>query len=133
MRERIFSQKELDWWNSFGISKATLDRFKVVSCSSVFLNGQYFTSSSEKNPIFGYYGGKKDGIELWRIYIPKRKTFRFLSNWSSLIIQGSKQLPNSGDHCFVIKSLKDLMTLHEFGFVGCAPTAEGVVITKISV
>ena len=130
IEKKEFSQKELDWWDSFGISKTTLNKYKVVSCSSVFLNGQYFTSSSIKNPIFGYYGGKKDGIELWRIYMPTRSTFRFLSNWSSLIIQGSKQLPNTGNHCFLVKSLKDTMTLNENNFIACAPNAESVIITK---
>ena len=130
IEEKEFSQKELDWWDSFGISKSTLDKYKVVSCSSVFLNGQYFTSSSIRHPIFGYYGGKKDGIELWRIYMPTRSTFRFLSNWSSLIIQGSKQLPNTGNHCFLVKSLKDTMTLIENNFIACAPNAESVTITK---
>lgn len=130
IEEKEFSQKELDWWNSFGISKTTLKKYKVVSCSSVFLNGQYFTSSTDKSPIFGYYGGKKDGIELWRIYMPAKKTFRFLSNWSSLIIQGSKQLPNEGNHCILVKSLKDTMTLSENNFIACSPNAESVTITK---
>lgn len=130
IEKKEFSQKELDWWDSFGISKTTLNKYKVVSCSSVFLNGQYFTSSSEKSPIFGYYGGKKDGIELWRIYMPTKRTFRFLSNWSSTIIQGSKQLIESGNHCILSKSLKDTMLLNEFGFISCAPNAESVTITK---
>ena len=130
VEKKEFSQKELDWWDSFGISKTTLSKYKVVSCSSIFLNGQYFTSSSDKSPIFGYYGGKKDGIELWRIYMPTKKTFRFLSNWSSSIIQGSKQLIESGDYCILSKSLKDVMLLHEFNFISCAPNAESITISK---
>jgi hypothetical protein len=130
IERKEFSQKELDWWESFGVSKKTLNKFKVVSCSSVFLNGQYFTSSSDKNPIFGYYGGKKDGIELWRIYMPTNKALRFLSNWSRLLNQGSKQLPNTTDHCILVKSLKDTMNLDEFNFTVCAPNAESVVITQ---
>lgn len=130
VEKKEFSQKELDWWDSFGISKTTLNKYKVVSCSSIFLNGQYFTSSSDKSPIFGYYGGKKDGIELWRIYMPTKKTFRFLSNWSSSIIQGSKQLIESGDYCILSKSLKDVMLLHEFNFISCAPNAESITISK---
>ena len=130
VEKKEFSQKELDWWDSFGISKTTLSKYKVVSCSSIFLNGQYFTSSSDKSPIFGYYGGKKDGLELWRIYMPTKKTFRFLSNWSSSIIQGSKQLIESGDYCILSKSLKDVMLLHEFNFISCAPNAESITISK---
>lgn len=130
IEKKEFSKKELDWWSSFGISKTTLNKYKVFSCSNVFLNGQYFTSSSDKSPIYGYYGGKKDGIELWRIYMPSKKTFRFISNWSSLIIQGSKQLPKEGNHCILVKSLKDTMCLSEFGFISCAPNAESIVITN---
>lgn len=130
IEKKEFSKYELDWWASFGISKVTLDKFKVISCSNVFLNGHYFTSSTEKSPIFGYYGGKKDGIELWRIYMPSKRTFRFLSNWSSSVIQGSKQLPDIGNHCILVKSLKDTMTLTEFNFIACAPNAESVLITK---
>lgn len=132
IEKKEFSKKELNWWSSFGISEITLLKFKVVSCSSIFLNGQYFTSSTDKNPIFGYYGGKKDGIELWRIYMPMKKTFRFLSNWSSSLIQGSKQLPEFGNHCILVKSLKDTMLLDQFKFISCAPNAESVTITKSS-
>ena len=56
--------------------------------------------------------------------------FRFLSNLSSTIIQGSKQLIESGNHCILSKSLKDTMLLNEFGFISCAPNAESVTITK---
>lgn len=124
-----FSESDLKWWNSFGISKSTLLKYKVFSCASVFLNNRYFTSSSEKVPVFGYYGGKKEDVELWRIYMPTKRTYRFLSNWSSRMIQGSKQLPKSGNHCFIVKSLKDTMNLHEFGFIACAPNAESVLIS----
>ena len=49
-----FSEKELAWWESFGISLNTLKKFKVFSIKSVFLNGNYHTSSTESSPIYGY-------------------------------------------------------------------------------
>lgn len=54
-----FSQKELSWWASYGITKDILKKFRVYSCKSVFLNGNYFASSSEQSPIYGYYKGKR--------------------------------------------------------------------------
>ena len=66
-----FSQKELEWWASYGITLPILKKFRVYSCKSIFLNGNYFASSNEESPIYGYYKGKKDGLELWRIYFPK--------------------------------------------------------------
>lgn len=125
-----FSEEELKWWNSFGITLSTLKKYKVYSCESVFLNEQYFTSSSKNNPIFGYYGGKKNNIEQWRIYFPKRKSYRFLSNWNHKLIQGSKQLQNK-NYCIITKSLKDTMCLHEFDINACAPNAETVIIPKL--
>ena len=124
-----FSDKELKWWNSFGIGKNTLKKFKVASCKSIFLNNNYFCSSSETSPIYGYYYGKTDNIELWRIYMPTKRTFRFLSNWSSHLIQGAKQLPHSGDVLVITKSLKDVMTFYECGISAIAPCSETVFIT----
>lgn len=126
-----FSKKELDWWNSFGVGLSTLKKYKVFSIKSVFLNGIYFTSSSETTPIYGYYGGENsDGDELWRLYFPTKKTYRFLSNWSSTMIQGAKQLPKSGDFVVITKSLKDVMALDEFGITAIAPNSENLFLTE---
>lgn len=126
-----FSEKELNWWASFGISPKTLSKFKVFSIKSVFLNGNYFSSSSETSPIYGYYGGENnEGLELWRLYMPTKIKWRFLSNWDSIRIQGSKQLPKNGEYVVISKSMKDLMLLYEFGIPAIAPTSETIVITE---
>jgi hypothetical protein len=128
---QAFSDKEVKWWSSFGILIHTLHKFKVFSIKSIFLNGNYFNSSSETSPIYGYFGGKNsEGNELWRLYMPTKKKYRFLSNWSSSILQGSKQLPKSGSHCILSKSMKDLMLLYEYGFISCATTSENVLISE---
>lgn len=125
-----FSPKELAWWLSFGISKVTLKRFKVFSIQSIFLNGNYHSSSSDSSPIYGYFGGHDvEHNELWRLYMPTKRTYRFLSNWSSSLLQGAKQLPKEGSHCIITKSFKDVMLLHEFGFISVAPTSENILIS----
>ena len=35
---REFTDKELRWWESFGISKSTLKKYKIFACKDVFLN-----------------------------------------------------------------------------------------------
>ena len=55
-------------------------------------------------PAYGYYGGKEDNVELWRIYFPKKKQYRFLTNWKAKQIQGYKQLPKSGKLLVITKS-----------------------------
>ena len=125
-----FTSEELKWWGSFGISLKTLQKFKVFSIDSVFLNGVYHESSSEKNPIFGYFGGKDSfGNELWRLYKPLKRKYRFLTNWHSTLIQGSKQLPKSGEILVITKSLKDVMSLYEFGITAIAPNSENLFLT----
>lgn len=125
-----FTQKELDWWKGFGISYSTLKKFNVFSIKSIFLNGNYFNSSSDTVPMFGYYGGTIDGEELWRIYMPTKRTYRFLSNWSQDMIQGAKQMPCSGEFIIITKSMKDVMSLYEFGIPAIAPNTENLFLTK---
>lgn len=126
-----FSSKELSWWNEFGVTLEILKKFKVYSIKSIFLNGNYFTSSTDNSPIFGYYGGKDSkSDELWRLYFPRKLKYRFLSNWSSSMIQGIKQLFKS-DHLIITKSLKDVMTLHGINIPAIAPNSENIVITQL--
>lgn len=128
---KAFSEKELQWWSNFGIGATTLKKFKVFSIKSVFLNGVYSTSSTETVPIYGYYGGENsDGDELWRLYFPTKRNYRFLSNWSSTMIQGVKMLPKSGEFVVVTKSLKDVMALYEFGIPAIAPNSENLFLTE---
>ena len=128
-----FSEEELEWWNQFGITREILKKFKVFSCKTVFLNGNFFTSSSKKCPIFGYYRGKNDnGLDLWRIYFPcnKKTELRFLSNWKSFLLQGSKQLPKEGNLLVITKSMKDVMCLYSLGITAIAPNSENLFLTE---
>lgn len=126
-----FLTEELEWWAGYGITEKILKKFKVFSCKSVFLNGNYFTGSSKYNPIYGYYRGKNsDEIDLWRIYFPLRKSYRFLSNWSSILLQGSQQLPKEGDVLVVTKSMKDVMCLYSLGITAIAPNSENLFLTE---
>lgn len=127
--DRKFTESELKWWESFGVHENTLKKFKVHSCDSVFLNGNYFGSPTTRSSMFGYYCGKKNGEELWRIYMPQRKTYRFLSNTGKSFIQGSKQIPDTGDILIITKSMKDVMALYELGIPAIAPCSEVLFIS----
>ena len=124
-----FTEDELEWWNSFGVTEDILKKYRVYSCKTVFLNGSYLTSSSEKDFIFAYYRGRKNGIDYFRIYFPMRRKFRFLSNWSASMIQGSQQLPKTGEFLVITKSMKDVMTLASFGITAIAPNSETLFLT----
>lgn len=123
-----FTDSELKWWGRYGISKDILKRFNVYSCKHVFLNDQLFAKSQQHCPIFGYYGKKYQGLELWRCYFPKRTSFRFITNWPSKKIQGYDQLPKKGKLLVITKSMKDSMCLYSCGITACAPNSENLFI-----
>lgn len=130
IQNQPFTFNELKWWESFNIHEKTLKKFKVYSCASFFINGNYTGSSTDKSFIFGYYGGMKNGNELWRLYFPQKRTFRFLSNWERNMIQGAKQLPECGEILVISKALKDVMCFYEFGIPAIAPCSEVLFISN---
>lgn len=119
-----FTELELKWWAKYGITKETLEKFRVFSCKHVFLNDNVVAQSQQHCPIFGYYGGKYQGLELWRCYFPKRTSYRFLTNWPSKKIQGYDQLPKNGKILCITKSMKDTMVLDSLGIPSCSPNSE---------
>lgn len=125
-----FDCKQLEWWSKFGISKDTLKKFRVYSCENIFLNGYLFSHSTPSNPMYGYYGGKKEGFEHWRIYMPRKTKYRFLSNWDKSMIQGANMLPKSGDLLVITKSMKDSMLLYELGITAIAPNSESTFLSE---
>ena len=130
IQTRKFNQTELDWWGRYGISHSTLNHFRVYPVDAVWLNGNLFYTNTSNQPVFGYYGGIKDGIEQWRIYYPKRTIGKWISNWKSTYMQGIHMLPESGDYLVITKSLKDVMCLYEFGIPAIAPCSENLFLTE---
>ena len=119
-----FSEVELQWWAQYGITKSILNKYRVFSCKTVFLNGSIFSQSTPKCPSYGYYFGKKEHIEQWKIYYPKRTDYRFIGNISTKTIQGYRQLPKSGKLLVITKSQKDCMCLYSMGIPACSPQSE---------
>lgn len=126
-----FTDLELKWWKRYGITFEILKKFKVYSCKHVFIDGTLCAKSQQHCPIFGYYGKKYQGLELWRCYFPKRTSFRFINNWPSKKIQGYDQLPKNGKLLVITKSMKDVMCLYSCGITACAPNSENLFIPDV--
>ena len=124
-----FSELELKWWAKYGITKNILQKYQVYSCKYVFLNDNLLAKSQQHCPIFGYYGKKYHGMELWRCYFPKRTSFRFITNWPSKKIQGYDQLPKNGKLLVITKSMKDCLSMYSCGISACAPCSENLFVT----
>ena len=126
-----FTEKELEWWKSFGISRKTLKKYKIFSLQHVFLNGELRFTSSEQCPIYGYYFGKdKNSKELWKIYFPanKEKGIRFINNLPKKILQGYHQLPKTGELLVITKSMKDCAAMYEFGISSVSTPSESTFV-----
>jgi hypothetical protein len=129
--EKKFSQEELNWWKSFGITPDILQKYNVHSCRHVFINDELRVSFTKHNYIFGYYFGKADdGRELWKIYMPLRKEYRWKNNLSSKVIQGYNMLPETGKVLVITKSLKDIMVFSKLSIPAIAPNSESQFIPK---
>ena len=122
-----FTDLELKWWEKYGITKDILQKYQVYSCKYVFLNGNLLAKSQQHCPIFGYYGKKYHGLELWKIYFPKRTNYRFIGNYPCKKLQGYDNLPKSGKICVITKSQKDVMALYAYGIPACAPNSETII------
>jgi hypothetical protein len=125
-----FTDKELKWWNKYGITLETLNKYRVYSCKNVFLNGDLFYLHNPNKLVFGYYGGIRENIERWRIYNVGQRKYKFVSNWKSFRLQGEHMLPKTGDVLTVTKSMKDCMTLYELGIPSVAPISENLFLTE---
>lgn len=125
---RPFLEKELNWWNKYGITESTLKKFNVFSANTVFINNYIYSRNTDYT--FGYYFGKRDNIELWKIYFPTRRSNRFIMNCDKTLLQGYSQLPSNGDILVITKSLKDVMLFYELGISSIAPNSETMFLTS---
>lgn len=122
-----FTDAEFKWWGKYNISSDILKKFRVFPVKDIWLNGTKFFSN-DNMLVFGYYGGRDGKRDLWRIYFPKKKPMRFLSNWPASKIQGIDQLAEKGKILVITKSLKDVMSMFSFGINAIAPNSENLFV-----
>lgn len=124
------------WFDRYGISSDILKQLKVIPVKELYIadnNGQFYLkySYTKKDPAFAYYGGKIEGITIWKIYFPFRTksktTPKFLTNYK--FIQGL--------HCFlpsrigiITKSLKDVAVYKSIGIQAVGIHSETYLMTK---
>ena len=120
-----YTEEELNWWLQFGIDKRLLKKYHIYSIQHVFLNGELRFTSSPKCPIYGYYFGKdKNGNDKFKIYFPFKENYRFLGNLTQKILQGYKQLSETGELLIINKSMKDTVACRALGYDSVSPNSE---------
>lgn len=116
--KRPFSQPELNYWQKFGITEETLERFNVKALaqfSSVNKNGNpYSIKSNVENFIFAYEND--NWVKLYKPLGDKQFRFQYLGRKESDFIFGWKQLPENGEIVFITGGEKDVMSLVALDF-----------------
>jgi hypothetical protein len=125
VKKQPFTSVDKEYLSQYNITRETCEYYKVFSIKRVWLNKDSIFSYGQNDPALGYYFGKKNGIQQWKIYFYKRDQFRFVCNTSR--IQGWAQLPDGGEYCVITKSLKDVMCLYEYDIPAIAPQSENVL------
>lgn len=116
-KERGFTDSELDYWESYGISEEILKRYNVCSLESLQMHkesGETFTSHSTANePMFGYKFVDK-GIKVYRPM--SRNRFFYAGVLPKPYVFGLEQLPSMGSFVYITGGEKDVMSLAAHGF-----------------
>lgn len=120
-----WTKEGLKYWSQYGITKETLNHFKVSQIDKYWVNGFVKGYATESNPMFHFEIYDKD-----KIYRPYYKAKRFYTNCTRDYIQGWKQLDYSKDTVIITKSLKDVMYLYQLGYTAIAPNGEGHSISE---
>jgi hypothetical protein len=110
VKRRRWESRDLDYWNLYGISIPTLERFNVIPISAYYV-GDVITNTFD---IAYAYLEYKDSILTYKIYRPTvDKTKKWRNNNPYGVHAGYTQLPSMGDLLIITKSLKDVMCLYE--------------------
>jgi len=108
-----FKQIDIDYWNQYSITVDTLNKFNVKSCFKAYIDKQLYHIWIPQDPMYSYC--EKD--KFYKLYRPKAsKNRKWRTNISGGILEGYKQLPNSGELLIITKSLKDVMCLYQLGY-----------------
>ena len=120
VKSKPFTDKELLWWEAFGISKNTLEKYKVKSCEYIFINKHPILC---KSPTYAFPEFHNDKLS-YKFYQPENPNGKWLNNHSFATLQGWQQLELTGDLLIIQKSLKDVMLCNELGYNAIAPQSE---------
>lgn len=99
------------FWNQFGITKPTLEKYKVEPISYIHVGSDRKIIKTDLHTYcFNEY---KDGNNSFKIYQPYNIDYKWLNNHDDSVWQGWEQLPEKGKNLVITKSLKDVMSIYD--------------------
>lgn len=125
---RSWTNYDIVFWRSFGISISTLEAYDVHPVKYLFINNDIF-------PVDKYayaYREYKDDKITYKVYQPF-SVFKWISNHNKTVHQGYKQLPVSGNLLLITKALKDVMSLCDVTGIPSVGIQNETILIKSSV
>ena len=117
----------MGYWESFGISKDTLEKYFVYNTKSVFVDNKLHMRGTDTNPIFTYLYPPSTNVKVYRPLSTDRSK-KWKSSTTKNDIDGIHQLPKKGKLLIVTSSRKEVMLLRELGFSAISCTSETTMV-----
>jgi len=118
---------DISFWKRFGISRKTLNKFRVFPISHFFLNDVIMTA----NKLSYAFIEKIDDDYYFKIYQPLSKKAKWISSMPAKVLFGYTQLPPTGEVLIITKALKEVMSIYEtLGIPAIAVQSESVVMKE---
>jgi hypothetical protein len=114
---RAMTSYDIKYWTDInGIDRDTLKKGLVYMVKNLFIQDEFGELIKtyryrSNDPAYAYYGGKLNGIGLWKIYYPYRKTNRFTANYAFIYGETFFKPDTFG---LITKSYKDVLAYSTF-------------------
>lgn len=113
VRTRQWFDYDMEYWNSYGISKKWLEFGDVYPISHILITRDNITKVIPAEKLAYVYVERKDGKVSLKVYQPKSQRLKWLSKHDSSVWDLWSRLPDRGDTLFITSSRKDALCLWE--------------------
>ena len=113
VRTRQWFDYDMEYWNSYGISREWLKFGDVYPISHILITRNNITKVIPAEKLAYVYVERKDGKVSLKVYQPKSQRLKWLSKHDSSVWDLWSRLPDRGDTLFITSSRKDALCLWE--------------------
>lgn len=113
VRTRQWFDYDMEYWNSYGISRKWLEFGDVYPISHILITRDNITKIIPAEKLAYVYVERKDGKVSLKVYQPKSQRLKWLSKHDSSVWDLWSRLPDRGDTLFITSSRKDALCLWE--------------------
>ena len=113
VRTRQWFDYDMEYWNSYGISREWLEFGDVYPISHILITRDNITKIIPADKLAYVYVERKDGKVSLKVYQPKSQRLKWLSKHDSSVWDLWSRLPDRGDTLFITSSRKDALCLWE--------------------